>query len=355
MAILARTADQAVATVSQIPGARGFRAQQVSGLPMIEISVRPNEIARYGINTADVMEVIEAIAGQETTQIIEGQRRFDLVVKLSESAQRDKEAVGNLLVTAPGGERVPLKSLADIRELEGPAEISHLDGSRMISVEGNVRGRDIGSFIEDARKLFNEKKITLPPGYRVRFGGQFENLERARTRLSIVVPLSLFLIFLLLFTTFNSVKQAALVFSGIPLAVVGGVFALVIRGMPFSISAGVGFIALFGVAVLNGLVMVAYINHLKQSGIALRGAIREGAMVRLRPVLMTALVASLGFIPMAVSTSAGAEVQRPLATVVIGGLITSTVLTLVVLPLLYEVFERDATDRQKNRKEAPVF
>jgi cobalt-zinc-cadmium resistance protein CzcA len=173
--------------------------------------------------------------------------------------------------------------------------------------------------------------------------------------LSIVVPLSLFLIFLLLFTTFNSVKQAALVFSGIPLAVVGGVFALVIRGMPFSISAGVGFIALFGVAVLNGLVMVAYINHLKQSGIALRGAIREGAMVRLRPVLMTALVASLGFIPMAVSTSAGAEVQRPLATVVIGGLITSTVLTLVVLPLLYEVFERDATDRQKNRKEAPVF
>jgi cobalt-zinc-cadmium resistance protein CzcA len=246
MAILARTADQAVATVSQIPGARGFRAQQVSGLPMIEISVRPNEIARYGINTADVMEVIEAIAGQETTQIIEGQRRFDLVVKLSESAQRDKEAVGNLLVTAPGGERVPLKSLADIRELEGPAEISHLDGSRMISVEGNVRGRDIGSFIEDTRKLFNEKKITLPPGYRVRFGGQFENLERARTRLSIVVPLSLFLIFLLLFTTFNSVKQAALVFSGIPLAVVGGVFALVIRGMPFSISAGVGFIACLG-------------------------------------------------------------------------------------------------------------
>jgi len=184
----------------------------------------------------------------------------------------------------------------------------------------------------------------LPSGYRVRFGGQFENLERARARLLIVVPFSLFLIFLLLFTTFNSVTQAALVFSGIPLAVVGGVFALVVRGMPFSISAGVGFIALFGVAVLNGLVMVTYINHLKQSGMALRDAIREGAMVRLRPVLMTALVASLGFIPMAVSTSAGAEVQRPLATVVIGGLITSTALTLLVLPLLYEAFETERKD-----------
>jgi cobalt-zinc-cadmium resistance protein CzcA len=338
MAVLGRTADQVVANVSQITGARGFRAQQVSGLPMIEIAVRPNEIARYGINTADVMEVVEAIAGLEATQIIEGQKRFDLVVKLSENARHDTEAVGNLLVTAPGRERVPLKLLADIRETKGPAEISHLDGSRMISVEGNVRGRDIGSFIEDVRKLFDEKKISLPLGYRVRFGGQFENLERARARLLIVVPLSLFLIFLLLFTTFNSIQQAALVFSGIPLAVVGGVLALVIRGMPFSISAGVGFIALFGVAVLNGLVMVTYINYLKQSGMALRNAIREGAMVRLRPVLMTALVASLGFIPMAVSTSAGAEVQRPLATVVIGGLVTSTLLTLLVLPLLYEVF-----------------
>ncbi|HVS88316.1 MAG TPA: efflux RND transporter permease subunit [Candidatus Acidoferrum sp.] len=194
----------------------------------------------------------------------------------------------------------------------------------------------------------------LPSGYRVSFGGQFENLERARRRLMLVVPLSLFLIFLLLFTTFNSVKQALLVFSGIPLAIVGGVFALLMRGMPFSISAGVGFIALFGVAVLNGVVMVAYINHARQNGkpLPLREAIREGALVRLRPVLMTALVASLGFIPMAISTSAGAEVQRPLATVVIGGLITSTVLTLVVLPLLYEFFERDVTDR---KEEAPVL
>ncbi len=345
--VLEKTANGVVDAVSRIPGARGFRAQQVSGLPVMEVAVRPDQIARYGINAADVMEVVETIAGLQTTVILEGQKRFDLVLRFSEGARGDKEAIANLTVTAPGGERVPLKSLADIREVEGPAEISHLDGSRVIFVEGNVRGRDIGSFVEDTRKLFDEKKIVLSVGYRVRFGGQFENLERARKRLTIVVPLSLFLIFLLLFTTFNSVKHALLVFSGIPLAIVGGVFALLVRGMPFSISAGVGFIALFGVAVLNGVVMVTYINHMKQSGKPLREAIREGALIRLRPVLMTALVASLGFIPMAVSTSAGAEVQRPLATVVIGGLITSTVLTLVVLPLLYEVFERDATDRKE--------
>ncbi len=345
MTVLGKIADDIVEAVSKIPGARGFRAQQISGLPMLEVAVRPDQIARYGINAADVMEVVEAIAGIETTQIIEGQKRFELVLRFSEETRGDKEAIANLLVTAPGGERVPLKSLAHIREVEGPAEISHLDGSRVIQVEGNVRGRDIGSFIQDTRKLIDEKKIVLPPGYRVRFGGQFENLERARKRLSIVVPLCLFLIFLLLFATFDSVKQALLVFSGIPLAVVGGVFALLIRGMPFSISAGVGFIALFGVAVLNGVVMVAYINQLRQGGKALREAIREGALTRLRPVLMTALVASLGFIPMAVSTSAGAEVQRPLATVVIGGLITSTLLTLVILPLLYERFEASSAVR----------
>lgn len=351
MAVLEKTANEVVDAVSKIPGARGFRAQQVSGLPVMEVAVRPDQIARYGINSADVMEVVETIAGLETTVILEGQRRFDLVLRFSEGARSDKEAIGNLSVTAPGGERVPLKSLADIREVEGPAEISHLDGSRVIFVEGNVRGRDIGSFVAETRKLFDEKKIVLSAGYRVRFGGQFENLERARSRLTIVVPLSLFLIFLLLFTTFNSVKQALLVFSGIPLAVVGGVFALLARGMPFSISAGVGFIALFGVAVLNGVVLVTYINQVRSAGGALREAIREGALVRLRPVLMTALVASLGFIPMAVSTSAGAEVQRPLATVVIGGLITSTVLTLVVLPLLYEIFEHN---RRQSELEQPI-
>jgi cobalt-zinc-cadmium resistance protein CzcA len=290
------------------------------------------------------MEVVEAMTGLATTQIIEGQRRFDLVLKLPEDVRSDTQAISNLLVAAPAGERVPLGNLAQIRELEGPAEISHLDGSRVLIVEGNVRGRDIGSFVADTRRLFDNNRVKLPTGYRIEFGGQFENLERARKRLLIVVPLSLFLIFLLLFTAFNSLRQALLVFTGIPLAIVGGVFALLTRGMHFSISAGVGFIALFGIAVLNGVVMVSYINDLRQSGMPLHDSVRQGALVRLRPVLMTALVASLGFIPMAVSTSAGAEVQRPLATVVIGGLVSSTVLTLVVLPVLYELFGCSTTE-----------
>jgi heavy metal efflux system protein len=345
---LHRTADSVVAAVSRIPGARGFRAQQVSGLPMLEITADPEKMARYGINSADVMEVVEAIAGLETTQIVEEQRRFDLVVKLPEGAQSNVASISNLLVAAPGGERVPLANLASVREIEGPAEISHLDGSRVLIVEGNVRGRDIGSFIQDTRRLFNENRVKLPTGFRVEFGGQFENLERARKRLLIVVPLSLFLIFLLLFTAFNSLRQALLVFTGIPLAIVGGVFALLTRGMHFSISAGVGFIALFGIAVLNGVVMVSYINELRQNGMSVGDSVRRGAIVRLRPVLMTALVASLGFIPMAVSTSAGAEVQRPLATVVIGGLVSSTALTLVVLPVLYELFERTRTEPEES-------
>ena len=336
---LTREADEVLNAVQKFPGASDFKVQQVSGLPSLEVIVDQGKVARFGINSGDVMEVIEAIGGIETTQVLEGQRRFDLVLKLPEISTHDAKAIANLLVNAPHGERVPLGNLATVREIEGPAEISHLNGSRLIIVEGNVRGRDIGSFVSDVRKLFDDKKIALPPGYRPEFGGQFENLERARTRLAIVVPVSLFLIFLLLFTSFNSLRQALLVFTGVPLAAVGGIISLLIRGMPFSISAGVGFIALFGVAVLNGLVMVSYINSLRQEGRPLTEAITLGAMTRLRPVLMTALVASLGFIPMAISTGSGAEVQRPLATVVIGGLVSSTILTLVVLPVLYEVFE----------------
>jgi cobalt-zinc-cadmium resistance protein CzcA len=340
MDVLRQKADEVVAAVSKISGASGFKAQQVSGLPVLQIVIEPELIARYGINSADVMQVVESLGGLETTQILEGQRRFPLVLKFPEAVRRDKKSISNILVNAPGGERVPLGSICRIEEIEGPAEISHENGSRLIVVEGNVRGRDIGSFVEEARKLFDEKRVTLPPGYRPEFGGQFENLERARTRLLIVVPVSLFLIFVLLFTTFNSVRQALLVFTGIPLATVGGVFALLARGLPFSISAGVGFIALFGVAVLNGLVMVSYINKLRQDGHSLADAVHEGALTRLRPVLMTALVAALGFIPMALASGAGAEVQRPLATVVIGGLISSTLLTLLVVPLLYGLFEK---------------
>jgi cobalt-zinc-cadmium resistance protein CzcA len=342
--VLKTKADEVVAAVSRIAGASEFKAQQVSGLPVLQILVEPDRIARYGINAADVMAVVETLGGVEATQILEGQRRFPLVLKFPDGVRGERDSIARLLVSAPGGERVPLGSLARIEEVEGPAEISHENGSRLIIVEGNVRGRDIAGFVGDVRALFDSRRIELPPGYRVDFGGQFENLERARTRLLVVVPLSLFLIFLLLFSTFNSMKQALLVFTGIPLGAVGGVFALLARGMPFSISAAIGFIALFGVAVLNGVVMVSYINTLRREGRRLADAVRDGALVRLRPVMTTALVASLGFVPMALSSGAGAEVQRPLATVVIGGLISSTALTLLVLPVLYFIFEREPSD-----------
>lgn len=352
MDVLKRLADDVVAAVSRLPGATGFKAQQLTGLPQLQITVLPDQLARYGINAAEVMETVQAIGGAQATTVLEGQRRFALTVRFAETARRNPETIRNLLVSAPGGERVPLGMLARVEEVQGPAEISHENGSRLIIVEGNVRGRDIGSFVRDVRQLFDTGRLGLPPGYRVEFGGQFENLERGTRRLMLVVPLALLLIFLLLFTTFNSIRQAALVFTGIPLATVGGVFALLLRGMPFSISAGVGFIALFGVAVLNGVVLVAYINELREQGLSLEEAVREGAMTRLRPVLMTALVASLGFIPMAISQGAGAEVQRPLATVVIGGLVTSTLLTLLVLPLLYLMFERNTAGRAPKHEEA---
>lgn len=341
---LAGVADQVVGAVSGLEGATGFRAQQLSGLPQLEITVRPDQLARYGISAGDVMRTVESIGGVEVTTVLEGQRRFPLAVRFPEAERANPQRIGSLLVSAPGGERVPLDQLATLSVVRGPSDISHEGGSRLVIVEGNVRGRDIGSFVTDVESLFDQGTVILPPGYRVDFGGQFENLERGTRRLMLVVPLSLLLIFGLLFATFGSGRQATLVFTGIPLAVVGGVFALLLRGMPFSISAGVGFIALSGIAVLNGVVMVAWINELRRRGRPLDDAVREGAMTRLRPVVMTALVASLGFLPMAISTGPGAEVQRPLATVVIGGLITATLLTLLVLPLLYSLIERRSRD-----------
>jgi cobalt-zinc-cadmium resistance protein CzcA len=246
-----------------------------------------------------------------------------------------------LPVAAPNGALIPLAQLASIVVEEGPAQVSREDISRRIVVEANVRGRDLGSFVHDAQQRI-ARDLKLPPGYHLKWGGQFENLERAGRRLAIVVPLSLFLILVLLYMTFNAVRPALLIFLNVPLAVTGGVAALAVRGMPFSISAGVGFIALFGVAVLNGVVLMSYILQLRQEGLPPADAAIKAAEVRLRPVLMTALVASLGFVPMALSTGVGAEVQRPLATVVIGGLITTTLLTLFVLPTLYRWFEREA-------------
>ncbi len=338
---LKKTADQIVAVVGRVKGAEDVKAEATTGLPQLQIKPDRTAIARYGINVEDVNDLVESlVAGKDAGQVFEGDQRFNLVVRLADETTRDVETIKRLLVSAPNGARIPLSELADVRLVEGPAQISREDTRRRIGVELNVRGRDIGSFVEEAQARI-EKEVQLPPGYYLTWGGTFENLERASGRLLIVVPLALFLIFVLLFTTFGSVKQALLIYTGIPFAVVGGIIALALRGMPFSISAGVGFIALFGVAVLNGVVMVSYINHLRAEGRSLADAVREGAETRLRPVLMTALVASLGFIPMALATSAGAEVQRPLATVVIGGLITSTLLTLLILPTLYEWFERN--------------
>jgi heavy metal efflux system protein len=341
---LRESAERIAEVVSSVRGAEDIRADQVTGLPQLEVEPRREAIARYGINVADVNELVESIvAGEEAGQVFEGEQRFDLVVKLGDGARYDVAAVRRLLVTAPSGARVPLAELADVRLTEGPAQISREGARRVITVGVNVRGRDIGSFVDEARRRIGAE-VQMPPGYYVTWGGQFENLERARARLYLVVPLALLLIFVLLFMTFGSARQALLIYTGIPFAIVGGVFALALRGLPFSISAGVGFIALFGVAVLNGVVMVSSINRLRDERRPVEEAVEEGAKTRLRPVLMTALVASLGFVPMALATSAGAEVQRPLATVVIGGLITSTLLTLLILPALYGRFGRESVE-----------
>jgi heavy metal efflux system protein len=333
-------AEKVSRVVRRVPGAEDVKVEQVSGLPQLQIKPERAAIARHGINVEDVNDLVESVvAGKHAGQVYEGDQRFELGVRLNEASGRDVEAIKNLLIPAPSGARVPLAELADIALVEGPAQISREDTRRRIGVELNVRGRDIGSFVKEAQAAI-EREVKLPAGYYSTWGGQFENLERATERLIIVVPVALLLIFILLYTTFNSARQALLIYTGIPFAIVGGVFALLVRGMPFSISAGVGFIALFGVAVLNGVVMVSAINRLRDEGRTVDDAVSEGAELRLRPVLMTALVASLGFIPMAVATSAGAEVQRPLATVVIGGLISSTLLTLLILPLLYRWFER---------------
>ncbi|HEY9681894.1 MAG TPA: CusA/CzcA family heavy metal efflux RND transporter [Oculatellaceae cyanobacterium] len=350
---LRETAEKVSKIVGGVPGAADVKVEQTAGLPQLVIEADRNAIARYGINVEDVNSLIESImAGQAAGIVYEGEQRFEIVVRLNQASAKDVESIRKLLVAAPaltpkaGGAMIPLSSLAKIRVEEGPAQISREDRRRRIVVELNVRGRDIGSFVKEAQKRIDEQ-IKLPEGYYIQWGGQFENLQRATFMLSIVVPVALLLIFIFLFMTFGSISQSLLIYTGIPFAIVGGIFALALRGMPFSISAGVGFIALSGVAVLNGVVMVSYINTLKHT-MDTQSAVIEGALTRLRPVMMTALVASLGFFPMAFSSSAGAEVQRPLATVVIGGLITSSLLTLLLLPNLYVWFESLA-DRLSNK------
>lgn len=328
------TADRAVGVISRIEGAADVKAEQTAGLPVLRIRVDRRAIARYGINAADVLDVVSTLGGRVAGVVFEGQRRFALQVRFAPETRQQVADISNLKVRAPAGQLIPLGQLADIEIEDGPAQIGHESGKRRINVEMNVRGRDLASFVKEAQGAVDASGA-IPGGYFTDWGGQFENLQQATGRLAVVVPMALFLIFMMLFMSHGSLKLAALIYLNVPFAISGGIFALALRGMPLSISAGVGFIALFGVAVLNGLVLVSYIKQRQDEGAPAETAAFDGACVRLRSVLMTALVAALGFVPMAISSGAGAEVQKPLATVVIGGLVTSTLLTLLVLPTVY--------------------
>ncbi len=334
---LRRKGDEIVSVLQSVPGAADAKAEQVAGLPVLRVHIRRDEIARYGINASDVLDAVAAVGGKTVGQVFEGQRRFALQVRFDPAVRKDLDAIRRIKVADPQGRQIPLEQLADLAVEQGPAQISRDNIRRRILLECNVRGRDVASFVAEAQRRIAER-VQLPTGYSLTWGGQFEHLVSASRRLAIVVPLALFLIFLLLYSSFNSARLALLIYLAVPMASIGGIAALWLRGMPFSISAGVGFIALFGVAVLNGLVLVSYAEHIRAEGTDATEAAFQAGMVRLRPVLMTALVASLGFLPMALSSSEGAEVQRPLATVVIGGLVSSTLLTLLVLPTIYHWF-----------------
>ncbi len=345
LAVLEERAREIARVLEQVPGSADVQAETLSGSAQLQILLRREALARYGLNVADLRNLIEtAIGGKVATTVIDGQRRFEVLVRFLPEWRGDPEHIAALPVIAPAGERLRLSDVADVSVERAADLISRENNQRRIVIQSNVRGRDIGSFVADARKRI-ESAVKLPTGYLITWGGQFENQERATRRLFIVVPLALLLIFALLFIMFGSIRHSLIIILNVPFAAVGGIAALWIRGLNFNLSGSIGFIALFGVAVLNGVVMIAYFNKLRDDGVSVGEAVREGAKTRLRPVLMTALVAGLGFIPMALSTNPGAEVQRPLATVVIGGLITSTFLTLFVLPLIYRMLEGRAERR----------
>ena len=369
MDVLRETAERIAAVLQKVEGAADVRVEQVTGLPVLTVQMKREPLARYGLNVADVQEVVEAaMGGKVAGKIYEGDRRFDLVVRLPETYRVDVEALKRLpillpqsrgaeapvgrfiTVQAPGPAYIPLSTVAEMQISPGPNQITRENGKRRVVTTFNVRGRDLGSLVAEAQAKIREQ-VQVPPGYWITWGGQFELMIDAARRLTIVVPIALLLIFIFLYSTFGSLKDGLLVFTGVPFALTGGVLGLWLRDIPLSISAGVGFIALSGVAVLNGLVMVSFIRQLREEGLPLEVAIRQGALTRLRPVLMTALVAALGFVPMALATSTGAEVQRPLATVVIGGILSSTVLTLLVLPVLYRLSERRRATDEAERKD----
>ncbi len=338
--VLKPKAEEIERLVTSIRGAEDVKVEQVAGLPVVQIKIDRSAIARYGINVSDIQDVITtAIGGKAASQVLEGQMRFDLLVRFTEESRNNIEEIKNILISAPGGVRVPLTQLADIYVEEGPAQISRENGHRRIVVECNVRGRDIGSFVAEAQKKIRER-VDIPAGYYLDWGGQFENMQRARNRLAIVIPISMGLIFVLLYMSFRSFKNAALIYVNVPFAATGGIVALFLRDMPLSISAGVGFISLFGLCVLNGTVMVSFINEFLQIGKETRDTIVEAATTRLRPVLITVMTDIIGLLPMTISTDIGAEVQKPLATVIVGGVCFSSFLTLFVIPALYQWFPK---------------
>jgi cobalt-zinc-cadmium resistance protein CzcA len=357
--VLRDTAHDIEKVLAQVPGASDVKTEQVSGLPMLTVNIDRTAISRYGLSVRDVQEVVStALAGENVGEVFEGDRRFDLVVRLPEEIRDDIRQLELLPVPVEGrpttlsagaqafhhgddghAEFIPLGVVADIELIEGANQVSRENGKRRVVVQANVRGRDLGGFVTDAQQRVSAA-VSIPSGYWITWGGQFENLIAARQRLLFVVPVALLLIFLLLFLAFGSARDAIIVYTGVPLALTGGILSLALRGIPFSISSAVGFIALSGVAVLNGVVMLSFVRRLRSNGLSVHEALKEGCAARLRPVLMTALVASMGFIPMALATGRGAEEQRPLATVVIGGILSSTLLTLVVLPALYSIVYR---------------
>jgi len=331
---LNRASKEVERVLKNIDGAEDVKADYQEGLPTVRIRPRPEKLAQHGIDAKEVMNVVSAIGGRQAGVVYEGRARFPIIVRLPEKWRENIYLLQQLPVGKPGAQPVLLGELADITTEETPPSIEHEATRRRTFVQANVRNRDVASFVREAQAAVAEQ-VKLPPGYSLRWGGDFEHLQTAVHRLSIITPLALLLIFLLLFSSLQSGRLALLIFMAVPIAASGGIAALAVRGMPFSVSAGIGFIALFGVAVLNGLVWVSAAENLRGEGLTSNEAAEEAAMVRIRPVLLTALVASLGFLPMAVATTAGAEIQRPLATVVIGGVITSTLLTAIVVPTIY--------------------
>ncbi len=340
--------QQVLRATESVRGSADAQIQLTSGVPDLTVKVDREALARYGLNVTDVEQAVEAGAsGTVVSQVIEGQKRYDIALRLPAQYRSNPEAIQDITLRSPGGELVKLRQVALVRVMRAAEEIDREDGQRRIVVTSNVRGRDLGSFVKDVQSNI-ARQVKLPAGYSIEYGGQFENQQRATKRLALIIPIVILLIYVLLYLTFKSVKQSLLVIGNIPFALVGGIAALWLRGMNLNLSASVGFIALFGVAMLNGVVLLTSINQAWEAGLFTYDAVIAGASRRLRPVLMTACVASFGFIPMAFSTSSGAEVQRPLATVVIGGLVTSTLLTLLLLPLLYEwVFEGETLGEAK--------